>query len=437
MIWIFYNIVFTLVFVLLLPKFLLHMHRRGGYWHNFWQRIGIYPPELRKSLSQGGRFWIHGVSVGEVLVALRVIDALRKKHLEMSFVLTVTTSTGYKIARERARSQDLVIYFPVDLPIIMRRVLNIVRPSRLALIETEIWPNIIRLAAARDIPVYIINGRMSDSSFQGYSHLKIFTSRVLPCLEQVFVQSELDRQRFEALGASPDSVAVVGTAKYDTGRIDEETDRAGAAIISAAGIPDEATILLGASTWPGEEEILLDIFKDLRATHPNLYLVLAPRHAERRDEVLRTIESKGLSAVTRQRQLSTPNETENEAPVFLLDTTGELSSLYSHVDLVFVGKSLTEHGGQNPLEPAICGKAIVVGPNMENFRIVMSDLLEYDAVARVESAGELRELIGELLDDESRRSELGERAANVVDSKRGAIECTVDMMNRLQVSKDV
>ncbi len=404
------------------------MRRRGGYGHNFWQRLSIFSPELKDRLSEGGWFWVHGVSVGEVFVALRFMDEVRKKQPETRFVLTVTTSTGHGIALDKIDERDVVLYFPVDIPSIMRRMLNLIKPQALAMIETEIWPNLIRLANARDISIYMINGRMSDGSFRGYGWVRSFTSRVLPWMRRIFVQSDLDRERFIALGAPASNIEVVGTAKYETAVCDDGEACKGREILNAAGCAVDARILLGASTWAGEEEVLLDLYIELRQEYKDLFLVLVPRHAERREEVLKMIATRNLSVVTRRDVCAETVEAGVKPDLFLVDTTGELSSFYSHADIVFVGKSLTQHGGQNPIEAAACGCAVVVGPNMENFRIVMDDFRKNNAILEARNSNGLRDCFEELLADDERRIELGECALKTVKQGRGAIVRTVEMM---------
>jgi len=248
-------------------------------------------------------------------------------------------------------------------------------------------------------------------------------------MRRIFVQSELDRMRFEALGAPPEKLSVVGTAKYETADNDESSAIAGREILDSAGFHRDALTILGASTWPGEEEALMDVYSAFKDRHPDLLLILAPRHAERRAEVLQAIAAKGLKVASRQDMMVAQGETGKDCDVFLVDTTGELSCFYPHADLVFVGKSLSRHGGQNPLEAAVWGKAVLVGSNMENFRVVMEDLRDADAVVVVENRTQLRENIGALLEDPDHRTQLGARAQSVVEAKRGAIKRTVELIS--------
>lgn len=419
MIWFIYNLVFPVVFLLMLPKFLMRMARRGGYKKHFEQRFGIYGQGITSRLSTGHHLWIHAVSVGEINVALGFIAEYRKKNPDALFVLSTNTSTAHAIGEKRLDHRDVLIYFPLDMPFIMKKAFDAIRPLKLILVECELWPNLIREASRRDIPVALINGRVSDSSFKGYMKLRGFIRQLLPLIDPICMQGRKDAERMLALGARPESMHIFGTAKYDLPPPAPDAGASAQAVLKQAGVPDGALVLLGGSTWPGEEEALCKIYKTLRETHPNLFLVLVPRHAERRDEVVAAIEREGLSCSLRSKGAG-------KADVLVIDTTGELMSFYAAADLVFVGKSLTQNGGQNPIEPALFGRPIVVGPNMENFPSVMDDFRSANALRQVADFQTLEKTIVELLDDSEVRKDLGDAAANLVESRRGTISRMVD-----------
>jgi len=349
MFWFLYNLLFLFGFLLLLPRFIYRMCRRGGYRHNFMQRAACYDHTVRSKLAPGDRIWVQAVSVGEVFVALRFMEELRARQPDVRFVLSTNTSTGHAIAKERINSVDQLIYFPVDFPAVMSSVLNLIR--------------------------ILVNGRISEHSYAGYRKLRVFTRRILEQVDLLCVQSDGDAERLRALGAPAERVHVMGSAKYEVVCSDSQREAHAASLLELAGIGDEQPVLLGGSTWPGEERVLLDIYIALREEHPGLMLVLAPRHVERTPEVLKEIDQCGLSVVQRST---------------LLDSTGELTSFYPHADIIFIGKSLTQHGGQNIIEPAMFGKPIVVGPNMENFPVVIDDFLEAGAIVQVADATELQ-----------------------------------------------
>jgi 3-deoxy-D-manno-octulosonic-acid transferase len=423
--WFLYNVVFAIGFAVLLPHYLRRMRRRGGYGPHFGERLARYEPGLRARLADGGRVWIHAVSVGELYVALRLMETLRARRPERRFLVSVTTSTARRIAEERVRAPDVLVYFPLDFPSVVRRAFRALRPAALILVEGEFWPNLIRRARREGVPVALVNGRLSDSSFRGYRKVRPLMRRVLRECALLCVQSETDRERFAALGAPPDRLHEVGSAKYELPPPDP--DRAGEArtVLAAAGVGPDRLVLLGGSTWPGEEEPLLDAWAALRPSHPRLALALAPRHAERAGDVQRLIEGRGLTC--RRRTDASPPPA--AAPdVFLLDTTGELMSFYGAADIVFVGKSFAEHGGQNVVEPAAWGKPVLCGPNLENFPVVARDFREAGAFVQVADAEALREAVRRLLEDGSARESLGRRAAELVRRRAGALGRTVDRL---------
>ncbi len=366
------------------------------------------------------------MSVGEIYVALRFIKAYREVHPDTFFALSTTTSTGHAIARKEIDPRDVLFYFPVDLPIVIRKVLRIINPVRLILVEGEFWPNLIRLADQRGIPVSLINGRMSERSYKGYRRLKSLTADVLRRIHPICVQGDIDAKRLIGIGALAGNVHVMGTVKFDVAERNLAGEKAAQDIIHQLGVSADAVILLGGSTWPGEEAVLCDLYKNLRIKNKNLFLILVPRHVERADEVLECLEERGLSFVRRS-QLDGAGKV--EAPdVLFVDTTGELRDFYSVADIIFVGKSLLEHGGQNPIEPAMCGKAVVVGPNMENFPAVMPVFLSKNALVQIKNISELEASITELLADEPARTALGARAAQVVEENCGVIQKTVQLL---------
>ncbi len=426
MLWFIYNLLFAIGFLAMLPRFLFRMAKRGGYARDFAQRFGRYAAPVRAQLEAGRRVWVHAVSVGEVFVALRFMDELRSRRPGVKFVLSTTTSTGHAIAAGKIAEPDVLIYFPLDFPSVTRRVLDLLRPLALVLVECELWPNLIRLARQRGTPVLLINGRISAHSHNGYRKLRVFTRPLLAQVDRMCVQSEADRDRLVDLGADAARVHIVGSAKYDLVPVDGSGERA-RAVLTAAGIRPDDLVLLGGSTWAGEEVALLDIYKSLRPRFPRLALVLVPRHAERAGSVLKEIEARGLSVI-RRTAINGGAAPSARADVLLVDTTGELRGFYVCATVIFIGKSLTEHGGQNVIEPALEGKPILVGPNMENFAAIMADFRQADALLQVRDAAQLAVEIESLLSDPARRQGYGERAARLVRAQSGAARKTIDLL---------
>ena len=418
-----YNLLFPVVFVAMLPYFLLRMWRRGGYRKDFAQRLGAYDPAVKARLDERPRTWVHAVSVGEMYVALKFIEGWRHLHPEAAFVVTTNTSTAHRLAEKTMNATDVLLYFPVDFPWVIRRVLNQVRPLRLIMTEGELWPNLLWMARARGIPLALINGRVSDRSFPRYLRLRAVFGPVLRTFNIICAQGRQDAERYIAIGADPEYVMPTGSAKYDVALQTPGDPARGRAILAEAGIPGDALVLLGGSTWAGEEEVLLDAYRRFKPAHPGLVLVLVPRHAERRDEVMAAIRARGLTVVQRSLGGGAPGAAPD---VLLADTTGELRHIYTVGDVVFVGKSLTQHGGQNPIEPASCGKAVIVGPNMENFPDIMRDFREAGALVQVADAEGFSAEVGRWLADAAGRRHLGEKARAVVDAGRGGIRRMVE-----------
>ena len=426
MLWIVYNLLFPVVFLFMLPKFLSRMMRRGGYLQHFEQRIGHFGTRTKAQLREHRRVWVHAVSVGEIYVALRFMKAYREAHPDTFFALSTTTSTGHAIGRKEIDPRDVLFYFPVDLPGVIKKVLRIIDPVRLILVEGEFWPNLIRLADKQGVSVSLINGRMSERSYKGYRKLKPLTADVLRRINPICVQGDIDAERMIGIGAPSGNVHVMGTVKFDVAERNPEGEKGAQEILRRIGVPEDATVLLGGSTWPGEEAVLCDLYKKLKAENNRLFLILVPRHVERAEEIIQCLSERGLSFLRRS-ELD-PSGEWAKPDVLFIDTTGELRHFYSVADVIFVGKSLLEQGGQNPIEPAMCGKAVVVGPHMENFPAVMPVFLETHSIVQVEDTQMLDSTLKALLADKAARTALGDRAAQTVSGNRGMIQKTVQRL---------
>ncbi len=421
MIWWIYNLLFPIAFAFLLPHFIWRMLRRGGYARDFTQRFAWYNRATAEQLAAPGRpIWIQAVSVGELAVAFSFMDELRRRAPNLRFVLTTNTSTGHALALKKVHAPDVTLYFPMDVPGVVTRALRRIRPGVVVLIENEMWPNLIRYSRQRGIPVLLVNGRISAHSFQGYRKLRWITRRLLPSLNWFCVQSAVDRDRLLALGAPPERVEVAGSAKYDIDATAPTAEARARALLAKLGVKPDHPVLVGVSTWAGEEAALLDFYQTAQTTHPGLLLVLVPRHAERREEVLDEIRRRGLSYVQRSRFPDDAPAPEARPAVLLVDTTGELRGFYAAADLIFVGKSLTQTGGQNPIEPARDGKPVVVGPHMENFAVIAADFTAAAAWRQARDTADLHRILLELLGDPAARQRLGRAAADLVANKAGA-----------------
>ena len=429
--WSIYNALFAVVYVAMLPRFLFRMARRGGYKNRFSDRMGKYPEGLFGSGSGKGRFvWIHAVSVGEVAVAGRLMRELRAKSPGIRFAFSTTSSTGWKVAEREVAEGDVLFYNPLDFPRCVRRAFDAVRPVAVILTESEIWPNFLREAKRRGLPLMLANARVSDRSAPRYVQFKWFFGEVFALFDRVFAQSDLDASRLLAAGARREAVEVTGSFKFDVARRNEAKEGELSAWLLASLRGANASrgplpkILLGGSTWPGEDAVMLDVYRAVLERHPDVALVIAPRHFEKADAVEANIRAAGFACVRRSR--GGADAPADGRPVFLADTTGELMGLFGISSVVFIGKSLCEHGSQNMIEPCACGKATLVGPNTENFRPVMSDLLSADAIIQVPDAAALGREVVRLFDDDSARESLGARASAAVVRRLGVVSRCAD-----------
>ena len=423
-----YNLLFAVVYPFLLPGFLVRMLRRGGYAARMGDRFALYPDEVLRKFREGGFVWIHAVSVGEVQVAGQLMREWRKVEPGVKFAFSTTSSTGWKMAEKEISERDVLIYNPLDFPNFVKSALKTVRPRAVVLTESEIWPNFIWTARRYRIPVFLINARVSDRSAPRYKLARWFFGDVLSSFARIFAQSDLDATRLVAAGAPERIVEVTGSFKFDVAHRNEAKERELREWIGSG------RILLGGSTWPGEDEALLRIYSDIAKSQggvSQVKLVIAPRHFEKADAVEENIKSAGFSCVRRSRKDSPTHPLANSStPVYLADTTGELMGLYGIADVVFVGKSLCAHGSQNMIEPCLCGKPTAVGPYTENFRPVMSDLLAADAIRQVKDEMELGEFVKSSFADDGG---LGERAAAAVERRKGVVPKCVEAIRHVLV----
>jgi 3-deoxy-D-manno-octulosonic-acid transferase len=412
-----YNLAFPVVLLLLLPGFVVRMLRRGKYRHKFWQRFGIYSPRVRERIGSG-RTWVHAVSVGEVLIALKLVRALREADPAREFVLSTTTSTGFQLAA-RAKSPWLEpVYNPLDFIFSARRAVRTIRPEMLILVEAEVWPNIVCEARASGAKVALVNTRLSPRSERRFRAVRWIAAPVFNQLDILCLQEPGDVARLVAIGLDPRRLTVTGSVKFDSEAPREAKDFRPA--LRALGIPDSAPVLLGGSTFEGEEALLASAFAELRKSRPELFLILVPRHFERSSGIAAMLEKSGLSVARRTRPAPGARP-----DVLLVDTTGELRDWYAHATVVFVGKSLCARGGQNPAEPVAAGVPILFGPNMQNFASLARQFLNNDAAIEIRDGPSLAAAAARLLDDPALRAAMTARAAQCLDIHRGATARTL------------
>ena len=413
-----YNLFWPVGLLFFLPGYLRKMVRRGGYRDKFGQRLGIYDRDVRARLSGQGSTWLHAVSVGEVNVALRLADSLRALEPELHCVLTTTTTTGFALANQKAPPWIQVMYSPLDYWPIVRRAFSVIRPNRIILVEAEVWPNLAAEAHARRIPLVLVNARLSPRSEHRYRRFRFFVAPTFRLLDLACVPERQDIDRWSALGVLRYRIQVTGNIKYDPDVL-ENTNTVAASLLDAScsPLPGDA-VLFGGSTHRGEEEILATIFLRLRQQFPSLRLFIAPRHVERLPEIRARLDALGVH-VTLASEASNRDGSSN-ADCVILDTTGELQRWYGIATVVFIGKSLTAHGGQNPVEPILAGKPVVFGPHMQNFGTLAKALVTKQGAIEVHDADALEQAIAELLGDSEARRRLVDNAREVLSTHQGA-----------------
>ena len=380
-------------------------------------RFGRVPSTLNPDHQRS--IWIHAVSVGEVLAARPLLDSLRQTYPTHRLLLSTTTATGQLVATQLGDAVDGSFYAPFDLPPFVTRTLDRVAPDLLVLVDTEIWPNLLRACQRRGVRTVLVNGRMSERSYRGYHLARRFMGRVLEDLDRVCIQSEVWGRRFLDLGLSPDRLKVTGSLKFDA--VDVAATAAdlhvGDRVLPYFRFASDRPVLVAASTLRGEEEPVLRAFARIRETAEDAVLIVAPRHPERFEEARQLAIEHGFM-VARRSDLSADGT--SSASVVVLDTIGELARLFQLSTLVFVGGSLVPAGGHNIVEPAVFGKAVVFGPHMENFFDIADMFVRREAARQVHSAGELEETLVALLVDPVKRASLGAAARALVDANRGA-----------------
>ncbi|MBI4340899.1 MAG: 3-deoxy-D-manno-octulosonic acid transferase [Candidatus Omnitrophica bacterium] len=389
--------------------------------HRGWSmRLGRYPAALLRRLNGRPSIWLHAVSVGEVLAAHPLIEALLRVHVDTPLVVSTVTPGGYEVAAKRWSERAILVYFPLDLHGCVRRALKALRPKMLLLVESELWPAVVRLARAQGVPVLVVNGRVSPRTFERCRRIARWVRPLLRQVDQWLMQSREDADRIIALGAPPDRVQVTGSLKWDASRGVRPTAQALRELAVQLGLGGEPLLVAG-STHRGEEAVLLGALKTVRAAHPSARLILAPRHLERVAEVEGLIRRSGLT-VTRLSSASSADRWD----VGVVETFGQLPQYYSVATVVFIGGSLIPHGGQNPLEAASLGKPVVFGPSLHNFSAIAHQLLAHHAARQVAHAGELSGLLRELLADPASAAAMGQRAQELTERFQGATQRTVD-----------
>jgi 3-deoxy-D-manno-octulosonic-acid transferase len=432
-----YSLLLTLGILLMLPIFAWRALRHGKYVEGLRERAGGV------KIDAGGRpvIWLHCVSVGETQAARPLVRALVERFPAHALVVSTTTLTGQRIAREAFDGvASAVFYFPFDWAWSVRRALGAVNPSLVLLMETELWFRFLRECKGRGISVALVNGRLSEGSFRRYKLIRSFIRKALGTLSLAVVQTNDDASRLTALGLAPERVKVSGNVKFDLDEVSDKqqlTDE----LRARFALDDSRPLIVAASTHAPEERIVLEAFAQLRNSHQDaarLRLLIAPRHPERFAEVASLLDSANLTWVRRS---DAPTDADARCDAILLDTVGELRAIYPLAEVVFVGGSIAPTGGHNVLEPAHAARPVITGPHTFNFTEIVRRLREADALVQIPALADdkmssaLAEILGELLADDSRRRQLGTNALAVLRQNRGATTRTVELLTPIIENK--
>jgi 3-deoxy-D-manno-octulosonic-acid transferase len=423
-----YSVLVLIVAVVASPWFIYQAVRYKKYVGSLGQRMGYLPVSFNMDGDES--IWIHAVSVGEVLTARPLISDLKRRYPNLRMFLSTTTMAGQQLARRNVQDVDAVFYFPFDFGFVVRRTLDLVRPKLFIMMETEIWPNLLRECRARGIKTAVVNGRISARSFPRYRMIRPMMRRVLDHIDRFLVQSEESARRFIDLGADPGRVIVTGSLKFDSLELSSTALQARARdrVLRYFRVPSSRPVIVAGSTMKGEEATVLRAFRKVRTAAPNTLLVLAPRNPERFAEAEQLARSEGWK-VARRSDLAV--DAEPRVDVVVLDTIGELATIYQIATIVFVGGSLVATGGHNVLEPAVFGKPIVFGPHMQNFLEIADAFVTNGAGVQLTGDQELEEAFLSLMSDPVRRARLGAAARALVEANRGANEKSVGVLAAL------
>jgi len=420
----------TLVGMLLVsPYFLYQAVRYRKYVGSLRQRLGALPVSL--NLDNDESIWIHAVSVGEVLTARALLPELRQRYPRLRLFVSTTTIAGQQLARRRLQDVDAIFYFPFDWTFAIRRTLNVVKPRLFVMMETEIWPNLLRECRRRGIRTALVNGRISSRSYPRYRLVRPFFRRVLADVDRFCVQGEESKRRLIDLGADPSRIVITGSLKFDSLEAAAPATppaRARDRVLRFFHVAPGRVVIIAGSTLKGEEAAVLRAFRRVKTVAADALLILAPRHPERFGEVERLAADAGYRTLRRS---ELPIDAEPRADVIVLDTLGELARLYQIATIVFVGGSLVDAGGHNILEPAVFGRPILFGPHMENFREIADAFLSSGAARQVQSEHDLEDRLVALLTDPVRQASLGAAARALVEANRGAKDRSLAVIEAL------
>ncbi len=421
-----YNILLLVSAVFLIPFFALKIVLAGKYRKSIGPKFGLIPQRVFDEMKGSPRIWVHAVSVGEVTAAAPIISSLRGMYPEACIVLSTSTETGQEMAGRLITDTSALIYYPLDIPVVVRKVIERVNPDIFVPVETEIWPNFIRACAKRGTRIVMVNGRISPRSFRRYRRTRFFWKRIMNMLDMMGAISAIDASRLEALGVEPSRIHVLGNAKYDSlaaGADDALRDEMEARL----DIPHEARVFVAGSTHEGEDGMVLKVYRGLLEKYPDMLMVIVPRHPERGDDIVSLARDEGFDDCVTMKEINSGTKRAGRR-IVIVDVIGELFKVYSLATMVFCGGSLVPRGGQNILEPAAWGKVVLYGPSMDDF---MDEKERLGMAGGGITVSNDRELLAEtlkLLEDPEALRRKGAAGREIVASNGGAARRYAEMI---------
>ncbi|OGP68477.1 MAG: hypothetical protein A2W27_01865 [Deltaproteobacteria bacterium RBG_16_44_11] len=424
-----YNAVLVIAAIFILPYYLITMVFKGKYRKSLIPKLGGKQAKILAGLKDGPRVWIHAVSVGEVTAAAPIVAALKLKKPDIKVIFSTSTETGQEMARRHIFGADAFIYFPLDIPYVVRKIIKSAKPSVFVMIETELWPNFLKACKAQGIKTLIVNGRISLRSYSKYRWTNFFWKKILNDLSAAAMISEIDASRLKKIGMSPEKIQVMGNAKYDA-----------LASTASSGLREEISrrlstqkddrFFVAGSTHPGEEEIIIRVYAEILALYPEFKLIIVPRHIERTSSIIELLQKNGFTDIITMTEINNSKARTSER-VIVVDVIGELFKIYSLATIVYCGGSLVNRGGQNILEAAAWGKIIFYGPSMEDFSEEKTLLEEAGCGVTVRNAKDLLRKILQALEKPAELEKRGARGKVVVAANMGAAVRYAEIISRL------
>ena len=424
-----YNAVLVIAAIFILPYYLITMVFKGKYRKSLIPKLGGKQAKILAGLKDGPRVWIHAVSVGEVTAAAPIVAALKLKKPDIKVIFSTSTETGQEMARRHIFGADAFIYFPLDIPYVVRKIIKSAKPSVFVMIETELWPNFLKACKAQGIKTLIVNGRISLRSYSKYRWTNFFWKKILNDLSAAAMISEIDASRLKKIGMSPEKIQVMGNAKYDA-----------LASTASSGLREEISrrlstqkddrFFVAGSTHPGEEEIIIRVYAEILALYPEFKLIIVPRHIERTSSIIELLQKNGFTDIITMTEINNSKARTSER-VIVVDVIGELFKIYSLATIVYCGGSLVNRGGQNILEAAAWGKIIFYGPSMEDFSEEKTLLEEAGCGVTVRNAKDLLRKIIQALEKPAELEKRGARGKVVVAANMGAAVRYAEIISRL------